>query len=168
MSVGAKSVDLSRQVLATVGGASLALLVLVTSVDVIGRYAFNAPLASAYSLARLLMALMVFSALPLASAADEHLRAGLFEGQWSPSARRRRDMIIHALSAFACAALAWRLGAQAREYALNGELLEVIGLRLSWVAAVLSVLAAVSALACLVPLARALGTPAASAERSAG
>lgn len=149
---------LARRTLEAVCMACLVLLVVVTSVDVVGRYAFNAPLASAFSLARILMATMVFAALPLASAADEHLRAGLFEAQWSGAGLRRRDVVVHAVSAVACAVLAWRLAAQAAEYAANGELIEVIDLRAAWVVAVLAALAAAASVACAALFLRALAT----------
>ena len=144
----------------------LALLVLVASVDVIGRYAFNAPLAWAFSLARILMALMVFAALPLASAADEHLRAGLFDAKWSDAGLRVRAIAVQAVSALACAVLAWRLGAQALEYAANGELIETIDLRASWLVGVLCLLAAAASVACAVLFVRAFAVGPAVAQGS--
>lgn len=137
----------ARHALEGVCIAALALLVLITAIDVIGRYAFAAPLASAYPLARVLMALLVFAGLPLASAGDEHLRAGLFDAGVPRSLRRARTIAVHLVSAAACAGLAWRLAAQAHEYAANRELMELIELPLAPVVWVLAAFASASALA---------------------
>ena len=155
-SAAAMPLQIARRALELVCMGCLAALVLVTSVDVVGRYAFGAPLASAFSIARVLMGVMVFAALPLASAADEHLRAGLFDAKWSSAGLKLRAIVVPAVSALACAVLAWRLGAQAAEYAANGELIEIIDLRASWVAGLLSGLAGAASLTCLALFIRAL------------
>ena len=157
---------IGRRALEIVCMVCLVLLVLVTSVDVLGRYAFNAPFAPAFSLARILMALMVFAALPLASSADEHLRAGLFDANWSGAGLRWRGIVVHAVSTLACAVLAWRLGAQTSEYAANGELIEVLDVRAAWVVGVLSVLAVAGTVACATLFVRALAAPANGAAPS--
>ena len=146
---------LARGTLEAVCIACLAMLVLVTSYDVVGRYVFNAPLASAFSLARMLMALMVFAALPLASAADEHLRAGLFDAKWSATGLRMRAIVVHAVSTFACAVLTWRLATQAGEYASNGDMIEVVDVPASWVVWIMAALALIGTGACAVVFVRA-------------
>jgi TRAP-type C4-dicarboxylate transport system permease small subunit len=48
-------------------------LMAVTGLNVIGRYFLNAPLRGAFELTEVLLAALVFSALPLVGRADEHV-----------------------------------------------------------------------------------------------
>nr|WP_321443732.1 TRAP transporter small permease [uncultured Cohaesibacter sp.] len=52
-------------------------LVLVTCVDVVGRYAFNAPLSGAFELTQVCLAALVFVALPLTTLHGGHVEVDL-------------------------------------------------------------------------------------------
>src|SRR5262245_52247681 len=58
-------------------GAAAAILLfclmLLTTVDVIGRYIFNWPIRGAFETTELLLLALIFAGLPLASRADEHV-----------------------------------------------------------------------------------------------
>ncbi|MET1411345.1 TRAP transporter small permease [Roseibium sp. HPY-6] len=61
------------------------LLVLVamiglTCLDVVARYLFNSPVNGAYELTQLLLASLIFLALPLTTAAGEHIEVELLDG----------------------------------------------------------------------------------------
>ena len=64
-----------RQGLVYLAAFSLCLLIVITMVDVVGRYILNTPLPGAFEAVRALMALVTFSALPLVCIRNEHLRA---------------------------------------------------------------------------------------------
>ncbi|MCV0424009.1 MAG: TRAP transporter small permease [Roseibium sp.] len=52
----------------------------LTCVDVIARYVFNSPVSGAYELTQLLLASLIFLALPLTTAAGEHIEVELLDG----------------------------------------------------------------------------------------
>ena len=55
-------------------------LIGLTCVDVVARYAFNSPVNGAYELTELLLASLIFLALPLTTAAGEHIEVELLDG----------------------------------------------------------------------------------------
>lgn len=52
----------------------------LTCVDVVARYLFNSPVNGAYELTQLLLATLIFLALPLTTAAGEHIEVELLDG----------------------------------------------------------------------------------------
>ena len=58
----------------------LAAMIGLTCVDVIARYLFNSPVNGAYELTQLLLASLIFLALPLTTAAGEHIEVELLDG----------------------------------------------------------------------------------------
>jgi TRAP-type C4-dicarboxylate transport system permease small subunit len=59
--------------LSYIGNFALAAMMLLATVDVIGRYFFNAPVLGAYEVTEYLMLIMVFSFLALAQSAKVHI-----------------------------------------------------------------------------------------------
>ncbi|WP_210191307.1 TRAP transporter small permease [Rhizobium sullae] len=55
----------------------MAGLVLVTCIDVVGRYLFDSPLGGAFELTQVLLGALVFVALPLTTAAGAHVEVDL-------------------------------------------------------------------------------------------
>ncbi|MEL7524259.1 MAG: TRAP transporter small permease [Pseudomonadota bacterium] len=58
----------------------LAAMIGLTCVDVVARYLFNSPVNGAYELTQLLLASLIFLALPLTTAAGEHIEVELLDG----------------------------------------------------------------------------------------
>ncbi|SIR18597.1 Tripartite ATP-independent transporter, DctQ component [Paracoccus thiocyanatus] len=65
------------RVLAAVAALLIAMLIGVTCIDVIGRYLMNRPFGAAYELTQILLAALVFVALPLTSADGGHVEVDL-------------------------------------------------------------------------------------------
>ena len=61
----------------TVASVAIFALMVLTFCDVVLRSAFNAPIEAATELTRITMAIVVFSALPIVSARDEHITVDL-------------------------------------------------------------------------------------------
>ena len=59
--------------LGTVANMLLCIMVVITCIDVVGRYFFAAPLLGAHELMTLAMGIMIFLGMPLVTAAEEHL-----------------------------------------------------------------------------------------------
>ncbi len=58
----------------------LAAMIGLTCVDVVARYLFDSPVNGAYELTQLLLASLIFLALPLTTAAGEHIEVELLDG----------------------------------------------------------------------------------------
>ena len=61
-------------------------LMVLTTVDVIGRYIFNWPLRGAFEITELLLLTLIFAGLPLVSRADEHVTLDFIDTAARPSA----------------------------------------------------------------------------------
>ena len=102
----------------------------ITLVDVVGR-TFNAPLPAAFELTRLALGTMVFVALPLVTASDEHVSIGLFNGFFSGRAERIKRFVVTLLVAALCVAWARKLWIQAEALRDQNERLMFLGVRLA-------------------------------------
>src|SRR5574338_449932 len=70
---------------------TLFAMMVLTVVDVIGRYILNAPLHGAYELTEVLLALVVFGAAPLVTRRGTHVTTSLFDDRMGPGVKRVRD-----------------------------------------------------------------------------
>jgi TRAP-type C4-dicarboxylate transport system permease small subunit len=120
-------------------------LVAVTCIDVIGRYFLNAPLRGAFEMTEVLVAALVFAALPLTTERREHVEVDLLSAAFPP----RMDRIVAAGASFFSAALlatfAWRLATQATRLSQDGAVTNALGIPLAaigWFAAASCLLSA--------------------------
>lgn len=119
-----------RQGLVYLAAFALCLLILITVVDVFGRYVLNAPLPGAFESVRALMALVTFSALPLVCVRNEHLRAGILDHLISQRLNLLREPLVQIISVTVLCGITWRLGAEAVAKRRTGEVLSSIDLPL--------------------------------------
>ena len=94
-------------VLGVAASALLMLLMLLTFVDVVARYAVNRPLAGAFEVTELLLLVLIFAGLPLVSYADEHVTMDFVDRLLTEGGRRRLESGVHVISAAVMALLAW-------------------------------------------------------------
>lgn len=134
--------------LETVASALLMALMVVTVIDVVGRYLLAAPLAGAFEMTELLLCAMVFAALPLVSRDGGHVEVDLAVGRLPARAAHALGVAAAAISAVALLYFAWRLAVVATDL---GE----TGARSNALAIPFAPFAAFGALACV--LAAALG-----------
>ncbi|MGG7567438.1 TRAP transporter small permease [Rhodovulum sp. DZ06] len=90
----ARSAELAPALL---GAAALFALMGMTFADVILRSAFDSPLPAATELTRILMALVVFSGVPIISAKNEHIAVDLLDPLFNARMARFRDGVLAAL-----------------------------------------------------------------------
>lgn len=110
---GFKLRNAARAALIAALGVTVYGMMLLTFIDVAGRYLFNSPLGGAKELTEVLLALMVFGAAPLVTATRSHITTALFESAMKGGVLKVRNGAIAIVSAFCCAVLAWRLWVQA-------------------------------------------------------
>lgn len=77
----------------------LCVMVLVTCIDVIGRYFFAAPLLGAHEMITLAMGIMIYLGMPLVTASREHLVVDLVGSVLSPTGKRIQQIIVNAIAA---------------------------------------------------------------------
>ncbi|MEE9335744.1 MAG: TRAP transporter small permease [Granulosicoccaceae bacterium] len=132
--------------------AALALFVLMvmTFTDVIMRSVFNSPLEAATELTRILVAITVFSALPVISSRGDHISVDLLDSFYNKTLARFRD----ALMAIACGVmLYWPLqkvlvlARRAREY---GDVTEYLNIPQFYIAYFIALSVAITAVALIV------------------
>ena len=101
---------------------------LLTCVDVAGRYLFLAPVQGATELTRLLMAGIIFAALPVVSRREDHISVDLLDAVFPKKLITGRQIVINALCAVAMAVICWRvwiLAGRAQQYGDRTEFLQI-------------------------------------------
>lgn len=96
-------------------------LMVLRCVDVVGRYAFNAPVPGASELTGLGLCLLIFGALPVVTAHREHVTVGLLEMLAGRHSRAVERTVLLASSLLALALIAWRLWEKAGTLAGYGD-----------------------------------------------
>lgn len=132
--------------LGNLAGVVLAGIMMVTVVDVIGRYAFNRPLPGSSELTEVMMAILIYAGLPVVSERNAHISVDLFRGATSPAMARLRDTIVRVLCAAVLAVVAWRLWAYADQIRASRDVTEYLRLPQAPFAFGMSVLAGCAAL----------------------
>jgi|APFre7841882724_1041349.scaffolds.fasta_scaffold34394_2 TRAP-type C4-dicarboxylate transport system permease small subunit len=81
----------------------------LTVVDVVGRYGFNAPVKGSIEAIELMLGVLIYMAIPLASARAEHIRIDLLDYLLGARARQVQRLIGNGATAVVMGFLAWRL-----------------------------------------------------------
>ena len=105
--------------LARVASVALAVIALVTFVDVVGRYFFRAPFAFSVELTQLAMAIVVYFGVGLVTHEDGHISADVVTLRLPPRFRALFAMVMNVLALAFLAVMVWRLWLHA-EY-LHGK-----------------------------------------------
>jgi len=112
----------ARRVEAALGVVAAALLfamMLLTFVDVVGRYLFNQSVVGAFEITEIMMALLIFAGLPLVVRREEHVTVDLVERLFTPRVRRAYRIAIELASGalmLGLAHLMWRKAGRAADY----------------------------------------------------
>ena len=128
----------------------------IMTVDVVGRYLLNAPVPGGFEIVQYLMAIVVFAALPLTTAADKHLSVSLIANQLQGATKYVHRIFVLAVSAVAVVMIAWRMGEQAAILARSQQVSGFLQWPLAPIAWTMTALASLAALIVLVKLATAL------------
>jgi TRAP-type C4-dicarboxylate transport system permease small subunit len=99
----------------------LFVLMLLRCVDVVGRYAFNAPVPGASELTGLGLALLIFGALPIVTAHSEHVSVSLLELIAGHRSKKLERAVMLLASLLALSLMAWRLWVRAGTLAAYGD-----------------------------------------------
>ena len=130
-----------------VAAGALFALMLVTFSDVMLRSIWNAPIQAGADLTRVLMAVMVFSVLPVLSARGGHIAVDLLDGPFQRIGLARLSEVQTALT---CGAMllwptqrVWVLADRSRSY---GDVMEYLGMPLHYLGWFIAVMTGLTAL----------------------
>lgn len=143
--------DASRlfRLLGWLSAIPVALILLLTFADVLGRYIFSSPVRGSVELIEFAMALVIFTALPLVSRNREHVSVSLIDGLFKGTGLRIKTMLCDAVSALALGMLTWRLALQGLDDLESETATVVLGMPHAPLSFVLTALAGVSTLVML-------------------
>lgn len=134
-----------------VAAVALFILMVMTFCDVILRSVFNAPIEAATELTRILMAIMVFSVLPIISSRADQIAVDLTDGLFY---RYRLSRLRDGLVYLACGVMmiwpvqrVWILAERARDYGDVTEYLAIPQFLVGWF---IAASAAITALAMII------------------
>jgi TRAP-type C4-dicarboxylate transport system permease small subunit len=128
----------------------LFIMMTLTCVDVVGRYAFNRPVAGGLEMIEILVAATVFAALPLVTLRHEHVTVDLLDAVTPDWVLRAQHFLGYLLSAAVCGVLAWQLWIRAVRMLGYGDTTAVLRIPLYPLTYSMSALMGLSALIFLV------------------
>lgn len=109
----------------------LVALILLTCVDVVGRYFFNSPVNGAFELTQMMLALLIFTALPLTTAAGEHVDVELITQMMGTKAQKIFSILGWVATGLVMVILSWRLWKHALRLAHDGTVSNSLSLPIS-------------------------------------
>ncbi len=141
-------------VFAGTAGILLFTLMGVTMVDVIGRYAFSAPIPGGNEIVQILMAAIIYGALPSVCRQEAHITVDLLDGITPAKAIPPRQFFVNLAAFLILGFICWSLWVKAADLAYTGDTFEYLKWPHAPVAYVLSALAGIGALVFLANLLR--------------
>ena len=124
----------------------LFLMMLITAIDVAGRYLFNRPLNGGFEITEMMLAALIYCGLPLVSQRREHIVVDTFDTFMPPMLKRTLDVIADIICAATLGGLAYLIFRRAMRVADYGDTTNVLALPLAPVAYLMSVMIVVAAL----------------------
>ena len=116
----------AEALLGVAASAILLFMMLLTFVDVVGRYVFNRPLAGAFEVTELSLVILIFAGLPLVSYADEHVTMDFIDRVLPPRARRWLERAVQAGCGLFLGLLAWLVWLKADRIRAYGDATDVL------------------------------------------
>ena len=138
------------RLLSWVAATALFLLMAMTFSDVVLRSIFNDPIESATELTRILMAIVVFSSLPVVAARGGHIVVDLLDGFFTPFAGRIRDGLVNLASGGLLFWPAQRVYVLAERARNKGDVTEYLNIPQFYMAYFIMILTFVSALVMII------------------
>jgi TRAP-type C4-dicarboxylate transport system permease small subunit len=141
---------LAERVLQWTANAALALMMLFTVVDVIGRYLINQPVRGGLELTEFLMVILIFAALPVVTGRDEHVTFDLADRFFPGRAGRWQRVAGQAIAVALSLGLAWVMIARGLRMQPIGDATQILKVPLYPFAYLMGGLLVVNAVAHLV------------------
>lgn len=111
----ARGLTPASRVLAWLACLILFAMMVVTFIDVVGRYVFSAPLPAAYEIISLMMPAVIFCALPMTILREGHVTVDLLDSFLPGAVARVQGLVVSLFSAAALGLVTWRLWIKAMD-----------------------------------------------------
>ena len=128
-----------------IAGISLLALMVITCIDVVGRYLLNNPLTGSTELIEMILALVIFAALPVVTWRNDNVVVDILDRHFSAKAQLIRGVLIHLLFAVSLYFVGNRLlelGNRSFEY---GDISEFLHIPIGWNIRIMGILSWVTA-----------------------
>ena len=111
-----------------ISGTVMIAMMLLTSLDVLGRYVFKHPISGTADITEVMMVVIVFLALSDTASSGGHISVEVVTSQLSRRKQHFMKMVTLFFSGLISAVLAWRLGSNALYTLNNPEYTDVLAL----------------------------------------
>jgi TRAP-type C4-dicarboxylate transport system permease small subunit len=134
------------RILSIIAGVMILIMMVVTTIDVIGRDVFNMPLFGAFEMTEILMGLVIFAGMPGTTAMREHITVNLIENFVSARVRMVQTGLGDVLCAVVAGVMAWRIYWRGLGLIEAHETTMMLGIGRGYVAIAMALLLAVTTL----------------------
>jgi len=129
-----------------IAGVILMIMMLLTTCDVVARYALNAPIRGAFELTEVSLVLLIYAGLPLVSRREAHVVVDLFESWMSDAVKKALRVLGNLLCTAALGGMSWLIYLRAVRVANYGDTTSVLKMPLAPVAFTIAALILVTGL----------------------
>ena len=141
-----KAALLLQKILGVVAATVLFLMMVITAIDVVGRYFFNKPLAGGFEITEMGLAVLIYCALPLVSARREHIVIDTLDVFMSKAVKTFLDRLSDSICFLALSGVGYLLFRRAERVAEYGDTTNVLLIPLAPVVYTMSVMIGIAAL----------------------
>lgn len=158
-------VTLSRKLFGTLAAVTLFAMMLLTFTDVVGRTAFSQPMPGGFELTELMLAALIFLALPLVTLENAHVEVDLID-HWVPQRLKTlQNIFIRLINLSALMTLSWMMFQLTKRLYSYEDTTAVLEVPLYWLTTLMTITCTLSAIALLCsPLTVAVGNAPADSE----
>lgn len=139
----------ASRTLGAVTALTLFAMMVLTFIDVWGRYLLRQPVFGGYEVTEFLMGVLIFSGLPILCAREGHVSIDVLDSLIPRRWRRPHLAVVNLISAIALGILSWRMFVQAGELWRNNEVTMTLKIPHGPFALLFAVLSAAACLACV-------------------
>lgn len=118
--------------LQAVSAVTLFILMMITCVDVVGRYVFNNPLTGSTELTEMAVGIVIFAAFPIISWRNNHIVVDMLDRFFSARLHMIRTIIINILISIALVFLGYRINFLGTRSLSYGEVSEYLEIPMGW------------------------------------
>ena len=141
---------LPSQILGVISCILLFAMMMLTFIDVAGRYLFASPLPAAYEIIAFTMPGIIFCALPMTNHREGHVTIDLLDTFIPKSWTRIQGALVNLFAAGVLGFISWRLAARSHDHFRFNEVTDELYLKLWMFSSAMAVLCAVATLMFLV------------------
>jgi TRAP-type C4-dicarboxylate transport system permease small subunit len=136
--------------LSVVAGLMVAIMMFITTIDVISRYFFNRPLSIAFEITEILMGLLIFAGLPLATAARENITISVLTEMFPARVQSWQTRVFEFLCGAIAFVMAWRMWAYGDRLWNTGDRTLELHISIGLLSQIMAVMTALTGLAFIV------------------